>query len=71
MDIVFGPFSGHIFTAVSHIRLEEGEGGDPCRQWQPVLLSVCVCVCILCIERLRIGQFLILMCQLSCPNLIS
>ena len=29
-----------------------------------------VCVCILCIERLRIGQFLILICQLSCPNLI-
>ena len=42
MDIVFGPFSGHILTAVSRIRLEEGEGGDPCRQWQPVLLSVCV-----------------------------
>ena len=29
-----------------------------------------VCVCILCIERLRIGQFLLLISQLSCPNLI-
>ena len=66
MDIVFGPFSGHILTAVSHIRLEEGEGGVPCRQWLPVLLSVCI----LCIERLRIGQFLIVICQLSCPDLI-
>ena len=29
-----------------------------------------VCVCILCIEGLRIGRFLILICQLSCHDLI-